>query len=72
MKRNHVFKTALLASAMSMALPASLQAAEVEVLHWWTSGGEAAALNAPKRTKRKTKEVDTPSAIPNTPSVVIH
>ena len=49
MKKNHLFKTALLASALSMALPASLQAAEVEVLHWWTSGGEAAALNVLKQ-----------------------
>ncbi len=24
------------------------QAADVEVLHWWTSGGEAAALNVLK------------------------
>ncbi len=49
MRKNQVFKTTLLASAMSMALPASLQAAEVEVLHWWTSGGEAAALNVLKQ-----------------------
>ena len=28
--------------------------------------------NAPNRTNRNTKLVDTPSAIPNTPSVVIH
>ena len=25
------------------------QAADVEVLHWWTSGGEAAALNVLKQ-----------------------
>ena len=49
MKTNHIFKTALLASTLSVAWPASLQAAEVEVLHWWTSGGEAAALNVLKQ-----------------------
>ena len=32
----------------SMFLLSPLQAAEVEVLHWWTSGGEAAALNVLK------------------------
>jgi len=32
----------------SMFLFSPLQAAEVEVLHWWTSGGEAAALNVLK------------------------
>ena len=35
--------------AAAMALSAGLaQAADVEVLHWWTSGGEAAALNVLK------------------------
>ncbi len=35
------------ASAISLGigLAASAQAADLEVLHWWTSGGEAAALN---------------------------
>jgi len=32
----------------SMFLLSPLQAAEVEVMHWWTSGGEAAALNVLK------------------------
>ena len=38
------------ASAISLGigLAASAQAADVEVLHWWTSGGEAAALNVLK------------------------
>ncbi len=31
-----------------MFLLSPLQAAGVEVLHWWTSGGEAAALNVLK------------------------
>ena len=35
--------------AAALALSAGLaQAADVEVLHWWTSGGEAAALNVLK------------------------
>jgi glucose/mannose transport system substrate-binding protein len=38
-----------LASGAALALTASLvQAQDVEVLHWWTSGGEAAALNVLK------------------------
>jgi glucose/mannose transport system substrate-binding protein len=36
------------AVALSLAA-APLQAAEVEVLHWWTSGGEAAALTVLKK-----------------------
>jgi glucose/mannose transport system substrate-binding protein len=39
-------KTAL--AAALMASTSMAQAAEVEVLHWWTSGGEAAALNVLK------------------------
>ncbi len=39
----------LLGSAAALALVAgAAQANEVEVLHWWTSGGEAAALNVLK------------------------
>ena len=38
-----------LAAAAALATSASLAAAaDVEVLHWWTSGGEAAALNVLK------------------------
>ena len=37
----------------SMFALAPLQAAEVEVLHWWTSGGEAAALNVLKQDLEK-------------------
>jgi glucose/mannose transport system substrate-binding protein len=36
------------ALAVALLAPAA-QAAEVEVLHWWTSGGEAAALNVLKQ-----------------------
>ncbi len=36
------------AMAITVALSASARAEDVEVLHWWTSGGEAAALNVLK------------------------
>ena len=36
------------ALAITVALSASARAEDVEVLHWWTSGGEAAALNVLK------------------------
>ena len=35
--------------AAAAALPAYAQQQSVEVLHWWTSGGEAAALNVLKK-----------------------
>ena len=38
----------LAAVAALMATTATAQAADVEVLHWWTSGGEAAALSVLK------------------------
>ena len=42
-------KSRLLAATAVMALAAgAASAADVEVLHWWTSGGEAAALNVLK------------------------
>ena len=36
------------AAALTLSAPAAF-ATEVEVLHWWTSGGEAAALNVLKK-----------------------
>ena len=42
------FKKVLALGLGSMFLLSPIQAAEVEVLHWWTSGGEAAALNVLK------------------------
>ncbi|GAB1362565.1 ABC transporter substrate-binding protein [Rhodobacter sp.] len=36
------------AMALTIGLAASAKAEDVEVLHWWTSGGEAAALNVLK------------------------
>ncbi len=46
--RKLLFTTAL---ALTMALPAArgFAAESVEVLHWWTSGGEAAALDVLKK-----------------------
>lgn len=41
-------KAGISAMALTMALAASAQAEDVEVLHWWTAGGEAAALNVLK------------------------
>jgi glucose/mannose transport system substrate-binding protein len=41
-------KALLCASALGLAAGAA-QAADVEVLHWWTSGGEASALNVLKQ-----------------------
>ncbi len=37
-------RTALLATAIAIVLPAAVQAQDAEVLHWWTSGGESAAV----------------------------
>jgi glucose/mannose transport system substrate-binding protein len=34
-----------LALATMMAIAPSAQAGEVEVLHWWTSGGEAKSVD---------------------------
>ncbi|MFN3250371.1 ABC transporter substrate-binding protein [Roseibium album] len=40
--------TMMTAAAALMAASTSVKAEDVEVLHWWTSGGEAAALNVLK------------------------
>ena len=34
-----------LAATALLASTTSVSAADVEVLHWWTSGGEAASVN---------------------------
>jgi glucose/mannose transport system substrate-binding protein len=44
------FGTFLAAGAALMMTTSLVQAEDVEVLHWWTSGGEAAALNVLKDT----------------------
>ena len=47
MKRR-VLAAGLIASAVVLGTETAAAAGEVEVLHWWTSGGEAAALNVLK------------------------
>jgi len=42
------FRIALMATTTIVATTSLARAADVEVLHWWTSGGEAAALNVLK------------------------
>ena len=39
------FKLSALAAATALAFSPASQAGEVEVLHYWTSGGEAASVN---------------------------
>src|SRR5919108_3836492 len=39
----------LLTTVFAMSFGLAAKAAEVEVLHWWTSGGEAAALDVLKK-----------------------
>ncbi|MEM8704041.1 MAG: sugar ABC transporter substrate-binding protein, partial [Pseudomonadota bacterium] len=41
--------TMMTAAAALMAASTAVKAEDVEVLHWWTSGGEAAALNVLKQ-----------------------
>ena len=45
-----VLRSASLAAVTSAGLVSGVQASEVEVLHWWTSGGEAKALGTLKST----------------------
>src|SRR5215475_10153581 len=50
------FRTMLLAGAAAMSLATAAHAEdikEVQMLHWWTSGGEAAALNVLKQDLAK-------------------
>lgn len=44
----HMMKGFASAMAMTVAFSGIARAEDVEVLHWWTSGGEAAALNVLK------------------------
>ena len=39
-----MFKKTLLALALGGTIVSAAQAGEVEVLHWWTSGGEAKSI----------------------------
>ncbi len=45
----HAMKSFASAMAISVGLASAASAADVEVLHWWTSGGEAAALDVLKQ-----------------------
>lgn len=42
--RQNIFAAAVSAVGMAMAMVGSVSATELEVTHWWTSGGEAAAV----------------------------
>ena len=44
-----LMKTLKASAALVVVVAGSAQAADVEVLHWWTSGGEAAAMNVLKQ-----------------------
>ncbi|WP_170337359.1 ABC transporter substrate-binding protein [Ruegeria arenilitoris] len=46
---NNVIRTLKLTSAIAAFSVTAAHAEDVEVLHWWTSGGEAAALNVLKQ-----------------------
>ena len=48
MKVSRLMATSALVSGLALFSAATYAAEEVEVLHWWTSGGEAAALNVLK------------------------
>jgi glucose/mannose transport system substrate-binding protein len=64
---------AALAATVSMAFIGSVRAADVEVTHWWTSGGEAAAVaEFAKAFDANGKWVDSAIAVPETlPSIII-
>jgi glucose/mannose transport system substrate-binding protein len=54
MAAKRLFMHAIGAISLLMAVqPAAAQVKEVEVVHWWTSGGEAAALNVLKQNLQK-------------------
>jgi glucose/mannose transport system substrate-binding protein len=59
-----IMKRGFVAAAMLIATTSLVKAEDVEVLHWWTSGGEAAALNVLKDNLAKagTGWVDMPVA----------
>ena len=44
-----VLNRLMMSAAVAVASAGAASAAEVEVLHWWTAGGEAAALNVLKQ-----------------------
>ena len=48
-----MIRNSLLLAAVSTALSIPAQAGDVEVLHWWTSGGEAKAAAELKSSMQK-------------------
>jgi glucose/mannose transport system substrate-binding protein len=53
MKVSKLLSTSGLVTGLALFSAAAYAADEVEVLHWWTSGGEAAALNVLKQDLEK-------------------
>ena len=53
MKVSKLMATSALVGGLALFSAATDAAEEVEVLHWWTSGGEAAALNVLKQDLEK-------------------
>ncbi|MDQ0474804.1 glucose/mannose transport system substrate-binding protein [Labrys wisconsinensis] len=51
--RMKLLASAVVVAAAAFAGPAQAQVKEVQMLHWWTSGGEAAALNVLKQDLAK-------------------
>ncbi len=48
MTKKQILMVGVVLTAFGFAAPAQAQTKEVQMLHWWTSGGEAAALNVLK------------------------
>jgi glucose/mannose transport system substrate-binding protein len=53
LKQQVFLGAAAVALALGAAVPAARAAEEVEVIHWWTSGGEAAALQVLRQNLEK-------------------
>jgi glucose/mannose transport system substrate-binding protein len=53
MKLSKLMATSALVGGLALFSAATYAAEEVEVLHWWTSGGEASALNVLKQDLEK-------------------
>ena len=51
--RDRLLAGATLLAGLALATTAMAQVKEVEMVHWWTSGGEAAALNVLKEDMQK-------------------
>ena len=49
MRISKLLATSALVTGLALCSGAAIAADSVEVLHWWTSGGEASALNVLKQ-----------------------